>query len=162
MNTLLERFPLRVNVRLLSRPRSSLPFDQGEWTLEAEGHNLVTTVGKAHVANMLADVSGYDTGLTYCEIGTGTNTPAITDTALQTPTKRNIITTRDPSDNRVPYRTFYPAADCSVFIKEIGLFGHSTATATIGTGILFNHAAMSFDNSAGTKDLTLLIQVTFG
>ena len=162
MRTTLEQMPIGVNVRLLSRPASRLPGRASQWRLESETHNLVVTTGKDLVAKVMSDESGFDTGLTYCEIGTGVNVPALTDVALQTPTKRLIITTKDRSANVVSYRTYFPAADSSVFIKEIGLWGHSTATATIGTGVMFNRAALSYDNSAGTKDLTLLIQVTFG
>ena len=62
----------------------------------------------------------------------------------------------------VQFRTFYAAADVTAYLKEIGLFGHSTASATLGTGEMFNRAIIDFDNSAGSKDLTVVVQVTFG
>ncbi|GAG90563.1 unnamed protein product, partial [marine sediment metagenome] len=53
----------------------------GKWRLTAkhiktgevivkEGDNLITTVGRALVGDMLIDETGYDTGLTYCALGT--------------------------------------------------------------------------------------------
>ena len=57
---------------------------------------------------------------------------------------------------------FYAAADITAYLKEVGLFGHSTASSTLGTGELFNRAILNFDNSAGAKDLTVVSQVTFG
>ena len=157
-----EAFPLRVNVRLFSRPASALPPEDGDWTLAAEAHNLVVTTGKALVANMLAEQSGYDTGLTYCEVGTDNTTPTLADVALGTVTKRNAITRYIVGGNVAQYRTFYAAADVTAYIKEVGLFGHSTATSTAGTGEMFNRAIIDFDNSTGTKDLTAVVQVTFG
>ena len=154
--------PLRVNVWLFSRAKSPLDADQGVWEPESAAHNIVTTRGKELVAAMLAEETGRDTGITYCEIGTGTNVPSIADVALQTALTRKAITRYIRASNVVQFRAFYPAVDATANIKEAGLFGHSTATATIGTGDLFNRAAVAFDNTAGSKDLTIVIEVTFG
>src|SRR3990167_8700173 len=66
--------------------------------------NLITTAGKELLAAMLGDESGFDTGLTYGEIGTGTNAPALTDTALQTALTRKIITREIRASNIVQFR----------------------------------------------------------
>jgi hypothetical protein len=158
----LEAMPIGVNVRIYSRPASPLPPELGTWQLEGEAHNLIVTTGKVLVARMLAEDSGFDTGLTYCEVGTNTTAPALTDTTIGTVTKRNAITAYRRTSNRVQFRTFFAAGDITAFLKAIGLYGHSTATATDQTGELFNHAKISFDNSSGAKDLTAVIEVTFG
>jgi len=158
----LEYFPININVRAFSRPASDLPPDDGEWTLESETHNLIVTAGKVLVARMLAEDSGYDTGITYCEVGTNTTAPALTDTNIGTVTKRNAITAYKRTSNRVQFRTFFAAGDVTAYLKAIGLYGHSTATATNQTGELFNHAKIDFDNSSGAKDLTTIIEITFG
>ena len=125
-------------------------------------HNLIVTSGKVLVARMLMEESGFDTGITYCDVGTDNTTPVVSDTDLNTGTKRNAITTTIRTANVVQFRTFFAAADISVFVKEMGMFGHSTASSTLGTGELFNRAILNFDNSLGNKDLTVISQVTFG
>ncbi len=127
-------------------------------------HNLITTAGKVLLARMLAEEAGYDTGITYLGIGTNATAPLISDTILGTETKRKAVATPVYRvSNRLQFKAYFPAVDCNVFVKEVGLFGHSTATATINTGELFNHAALSKDNSgASPVDLTFYIIVTLG
>ena len=129
----------------------------------AESHNLITTVGKALVGDMLIDVSGYDTGLTYCAIGTGTTTPTVANTTLVTETARTTITYKERSSNTLFLQTLFLAANCNVFIKEVGLFGHSTASGAANSGVLFARALLSYDNSGGSPvDLTLQWRITLG
>ena len=153
---------LMVNVRWYSRPKSDLPHDEGQWTLEGEAHNLVVTAGKVLTARMLMDDTGFDTGLTYCEVGTNTTAAALSDTTIGTVTKRNAITAKLRTSNRVQYRTFFASADIIANLKASGLYGHSTATATNQSGELFNHVKISFDNTSNTKDLTIVHEITFG
>jgi hypothetical protein len=153
-----ELFRLRCNVAIIaSDPRT------GRWLQRVQGHNLVVTAGKVLVARMMMEESGFDTGLTYAEIGTGTNAPAAADTALQTALRRKAISRTVRASNVVQFRTFFLASESNANLKECGIFGHSTATATIGTGELFARAAIAFDNSgASPVDLTLVWQITFG
>jgi len=152
-----EPFGIHVNVLVIGTDPIT-----GEEVSREEVHNLVTTLGKELVTRMLEDESGRDTGLTFCDVGTDNTTPVIGDTDLNTGHKRNAVTTTIRTSNQVQFRTFFAAGDISVFLKEIGMFGHSTATSTLGTGELFNRAIISFDNSAGLKDLTVVVQVTVG
>lgn len=157
-----ETMPIHINVRWYSRSQSDLPPDQGEWVLEGETHNLIVTAGKVLVARMLMDDSGFDTGLTFCEVGTNTVAATVADTNIGTVTKRNAVTAKLRTSNRVQYRTFFASADIVANLKATGLYGHSTATATNQTGELFNHAKISFDNTSNTKDLTMVHEITFG
>ncbi len=152
-----ETFGIHVNVLVIG----SDPVTGAELSRE-EVHNLIVTSGKVLVTRMLEDESGWDTGITFCDVGTDNTTPVIGDTDLIAGHKRNAITTTIRTNNEVQFRTFYAAGDISVYLKEIGLFGHSTATSTLGTGELFNRAVIDFDNSAGLKDLTVVVQVTVG
>ena len=152
-----EPFPIRSNVLILGTDPLTGRELSRQW-----GHNLVVTSGKVLVARMLTEESGFDTGITYCDVGTDGTAAAVSDTDLTTGTKRNAITTTLRTSNVVQFRTFYAAADVTAYLKEIGLFGHSTASATLGTGEMFNRAIIDFDNSAGSKDLTVVVQVTFG
>ena len=150
-------------VQVFTRRRSKLHRSQGAWTLAAESPNLIVTDGKVHVAKMLADVSGFDTGLTWIEVGTGTAAPALADVALATPHVRKAVIA-DPivTANVVQYRAFFASADISVDLKETGIFGHSTATSTNGTGELFARALLTFNNNADPHDATFVWTVTFG
>ena len=123
-----------------------------------EARNLIVTAGKNLIANMLVDTSGYDTGITYCALGTNTTAPAITDTQLGTETSRLEIAangSRTVATNVITFSTFFLAAQCSIFLKEVGLFGHSTASATANSGVLLAHGQISYDNQAGNYDLTI-------
>ena len=152
-----ESFPISCNVRLIGTDPKT-----GEVLEVSEAHNLVVTTGKVLVASIMAEESGFDTGITYVEVGTDGMAAALSDTALVAVTKRNIVTRTVRTANVVQFRTFFAAADITAFLKEVGAFGHSTATASNGTGELFNRAVISFDNSSGSKDLTVVVQITFG
>jgi hypothetical protein len=145
----------------------------GRWRLTArhritgalttiEGKNLIVTAGKQLVADMLKDTSGYDTGLTYQAIGTDDTAPAITDTALGTESARKAITSKTRSGNELTFSTFFTAAESTYTIASAGVFGHSTASATPDSGVLFSHWLVSFDNSGGLYDLTLDYILTLG
>jgi hypothetical protein len=152
-----EDFPLHVNVLVIGSDPET-----GEVLSEELVHNLIVTSGKVLVTRMLMEESGFDTGITYCEVGTDNTAAVIGDTDLNTGTKRNVITSTIRTSNEVQFRTFFAAADITDYLKEVGLFGHSTASSTLGTGELFNRAIIDFDNSAGTKDMTIVIQLTVG
>jgi len=145
----------------------------GRWRLTArhirtgeiivkEGENLIVTVGKQLIGDMLIDESGYDTGLTYCAIGMDNTSPAITDTKLGSEANRKAITSKSRSGNEITLSTFFTAAESSYAIEEAGIFGHSTASATKDSGVLFSHWLTSFDNSAGNYDITIDYVLTIG
>ena len=90
-------------------------------------------------------------------MGTGVTAPALGDTALVTPTSRKIVIASPiVTGNAVEYRAFYPAADITADLKETGIFGHSTATSTIGTGELFARALITFNNASSPNDATVV------
>lgn len=121
-------------------------------------NNLVVTTGKQLMAELLTgDESG---GLLYHEIGTGTTTPALTDTALTTPSARKAVTQAVRSGNDVNASTFYLASESTFEITEGGLFGGAAATVTPGSGMMFCHYLQTYDNSAGTYDLTFEYTLT--
>ena len=136
----------------------------GKVRAKRRGHNLITTLAKELIARMLAEESGYDTGITYLAIGTGTTAPAITDTQLTTETARKTVATPVYRvSNRLQFRGYFPSADCNVAVKELGLFGHSTASAAANSGVIFNHALLAYDNSGGSpSDLTFYVVISLG
>lgn len=137
----------------------------GHWRLTArhiktgeiivkEGKNLIVTTGKQLVGDMLKDETGYDTGLTYQAIGTSKKAPAAADTTLTAEAARKAITSKTRSGSEVTFSTFMTAAECTYNIAEAGVFGHSTASGTGDSGVLFSHYLVAFNNSGGSYDLT--------
>lgn len=129
--------------------------------------NIICTVGKRQVGDMLIDESDYDTGLTYCALGDDDTTPLVTDTTLGneggTPeAMRNAITSKTRSGNVITLSTFFTAAQSTLAIEEAGIFGHLTASGTIDSGIMFAHWLTSFDNSGAGYDLTFDYVLTIG
>ena len=125
-------------------------------------NNLIPTVLKELVARMMIDESGYDTGITYFAIGTSNTTPLITDTILGNEVSRKAITKKERASNIITLSTYFVSTSCDYNIKEIGAFGHSTATATKDTGVLAGHALLAYDNSSGNYDLSFDYIFTFG
>lgn len=150
-----EAMPISVNVALIATDPKT-----GREVGRAEAHNLVTSAGKTWVAKFLSGEE--DTGLSHCEVGTGNTSPTVSDTALDTSEARNAITTTSRAANVVTLRTFFAAADVTANIQEVGLFGGTGATGTAGTGTMLARALISFDNTAGTKDITVVWSVTVG
>ena len=125
-----------------------------------ETSNLVTSAGRNHIAQMLLDIGGYDTGLTYQALGTGTTSPTLRDTTLDTETVRQRIISRGAtSSNVATFFTYFAAAQVGSGVEELGVFGHTTARNTVDTGTLFARALLSIDN-AGGNDITVSYVLT--
>lgn len=119
--------------------------------------NLVVNAGLYMAGDMLIGV--VTTGLTYHAIGTGTAAPVAGNTTLGTEVARQAISARSRSSAIISLTTFYVAADCTYFVKEVGIFGNA-ATGVANSGTLFSHALLSEDNSAGLNDLTYDYELT--
>lgn len=131
---------------------------KGDMIGETIVKNLIVTVGKGLVADLLVDA--ISTGLTYHAIGTSATAPAVTDTVLGTEAARKAFTIRGRVGNVVSLSVFYTKAECTFNIKEAGVFGGAAASGTPGSGTLFSHYSQAEDNSAGTKDLTFDYDLT--
>ena len=131
-------------------------------SVRKESPNLITKVGKNLIARFLLGVYGFDTGLTYQAIGTGTDAPLPNDTGLDEESARRKISVRqDTWGKTAAFFSFFPSAVVPNQIAEVGIFGHSTATDTADSGILFARTLLSITNSAG-EDLTLTYVLTVG
>lgn len=126
-------------------------------------HNLIVSVGKYYLGDMLIDKdAGHDTGLTYTAIGTNNTTPVVGDTTLGSEQNRKQITSRTRNAKEITLSTFFTAAESTYNIKEAGVFGHSTATGSSDSGILFAHWLVSYDNSGGNYDMTFDYVLSIG
>lgn len=129
-------------------------------------NNAIVDTGRNLVAEIMADDAGttagtYDTGITYCAIGTDNTAAADAQTTLIAESERLEITAVEVTDNVVVYSTFFRSTQCAIAMEEVGLFGHD-ATDTTDSGEMFNRALLSYDNSAGNFDLTIDVTITFG
>lgn len=105
--------------------------------------NITTTAYHTVIADYMTNASPSGTILVdYIAVGTGTNTPAITDTQLQTENARKLQTSRTSSAGVAAVATAFAAGDVPTStLKEVGLFAGGTATANTGT--LVSRAAIN-------------------
>ncbi len=131
--------------------------------LLAEGENKEVVVGLTLLANLLIGTAGVSY-LSYQAIGTGTTAVAASQTQLATETARAQFgiwaVTPGASTVTLTIQTFFPAAICTVHIKEAGCFGNG-ATITANSGTMFNRSLIDFDNSSLAQDLVFTATLVF-
>lgn len=108
--------------------------------------NLVPIVGRAVLTARLAGTLTYTGTVNKAALGTGSATPANSDTQLTTESYRNNIASATYADNIAYLTAFYTAAECNGTYAEVGLFIDGTASAN--TGQMFSHALISVTKSA--------------
>ena len=100
--------------------------------------------------------------LSYIEIGTGSTTPTITDTALTTPTNRAAVGFQQDygTTDAIVQAIFSDSQLTNGTYDEMGTF--CGGTSTIGTGQLFNHALFgsAYTKAPGT-DTTIETDINF-
>ena len=148
----------------------------GKWRLTAkhirtgevivkEGKNLIMTVGKGLVGDMLIDVAGFDTGLTYCALGDDNTAPVVGQTTLVNEgggvAMRLPITYKSRLANVITLSTFFTAALSTLAIKEAGIFGHNAGVVK-DSGTMFSRWLVSFDNSGALYDITITYILQIG
>lgn len=150
---------------------------KGRWRLTAyykgtkiiakvlEGKNVICTVGKQFLGDVLIGVETTDTELTYCALGASSTTPVVGDTQLTDEgggsAMRNVITSRSRSGNEITLSTFFTAAQSTLAILEAAIFGKD-ASGVENSGTIFAHWLSSFDNSGGNYDITFDYVLTIG
>ena len=157
-----ENFPLRYNWRMTAYFKGTNIIYK-----VLEGHNLIVTVGKTLVGNMLIDLAAqWDTGLTYCALGSDNTAPAIGQTQLVDEgggvAMRKTITSKTIVVNEITLSTFFTAAQSTLAVEEAAIFGSSTAGAGENSGVMFSRWLSSFDNSGALYDLTFDYVLTIG
>lgn len=132
--------------------------EQGLLTLVKRQGNLIVDVGRNLTQLLLIDNG--NTGLSWFAIGTGTNPPTVADVQLQAETFRQPFSSRSVAGAVASFTTFILAADCSIIIEEIGIFG-DTASITPNSGALFSRTTFHYDNSVSMADLLFEYDLTF-
>ena len=128
-----EVFKLSTNVTIIIEDAKT-----GKIIKEIKDHNLVTTLGKNLVRDLLGKVSGVD-GLNYLAIGTDNTTPTVGDTTLGTEVHRDTFTDIIYTSGNANFRYYLDSSTANGnTLVEAGLFGDD-ATATTDSGTLFAH-----------------------
>ncbi|MEM5875566.1 MAG: hypothetical protein QXX45_03300 [Candidatus Aenigmatarchaeota archaeon] len=118
-----------------------------------EVNNLIVTAGKNYLASFLAADPQSGTFMKYTAIGTGTNSPSSSDTALQSEHTRAAGTLS--SQNNSWKNTTTNTVTSNVAITEAGLF-----SAAAG-GTMFSRVVFSPVNLSSGEKLTTEWTITF-
>lgn len=98
----------------------------GQIVKEFQVPNLVVTAGKNYIAAKIAATTNTPVAMTHMAIGTGTATPATSDTALGTQTGRVSLSGSVVSTNTITYTATFPAGTGDGAITEAAVFNAST------------------------------------
>ncbi len=124
-----------------------------------EYDNIITSVGKAMIANNLTDATPENSMLlNRAALGTSTTTPVIGDIQLGAEVYRNNIASKSNNANFAYATTYFNATETSGTYREAGLF--SNATDTANSGVLFSRVAINVTKTLSqtlTMDWTLMI-----
>ena len=155
-----DQFPLRENWRLTARYKGTDIIAK-----VLEGENLIVTVGKNYVGDILIGDEAADTELTYCALGSDNTAPAVGQTQLVNEgggvAMRKTITSSTRVVNEITLSTFFTAAQSTLAIEEAAIFG-GNAGAAENSGVMFSRWLVSFDNSGALYDLTFDYVLTIG
>lgn len=157
--TLKEKTGIRGRVRIIQKKAGTEEIlHVGEWN-----DNLImlgTDTGRDLILDRLNGITTYSLDLGYADIGTGTNTPAVSDTTLQTVVARGLKATGNVSGSTLTLQYFYPdGALANNTYREFGTF--VDGTATVSTGKIFNRVLFStpYVKTTGV-DTTVEVQIT--
>lgn len=140
--------------------------------------NLIVSKASQYMAKRMVPGTSWGTGIGFLEVGTGVGTgstqnpqvEAMSQVALRVPLIRKAIsswTYLDASGNPtasetnvVQYTTIFTETEAVGALVEQALFG-GDATATAGTGYMFNYKAFAVWNKDNTMRLTVVWKLTF-
>lgn len=119
-----------------------------------------TDTGKDIILDRLNGVNTYSLNITHADIGTGTNTPADSDTALQTPIARAAKANGVLAGNVLSLYFFWADVDLTNgTYREFGSF--VDGTTTVSTGKIFNRALFASPYvKASSEDTTMQLDIT--
>ena len=112
--------------------------------------SLVTTLGLTARANQWTGLSS-PTTMTHLAVGSGTTTPALSDTALQTEIVRVSPDTKSVSEGVITVEHYYGTTEGNGTIAEVGLLSASSG------GILHVHGQPA---AAVTKTTNKTMRIT--
>jgi hypothetical protein len=119
--------------------------------------NLIVNLGKYVVARLLAGDVTYTGEINRMALGTGTNSPAATDTKLQAEIFRDTYQTRSRTNNVLELEYYVGISEANGTLKEAGLFIDGTGAAD--SGQLFNRVNIDVTKTASIS-LIVNVQIT--
>jgi hypothetical protein len=119
-------------------------------------HNLVATVGRAVIAQRLANDTTYTGTIKYCALGSNTTAPTSGDIQLGTETFRKAPTAYADISNKAYITVLFELAEAVGTHKEFGTFIDGSATPN--SGQLFSHVAVDWTKAS---DQTLTIDIIY-
>jgi hypothetical protein len=127
-------------------------FKDGKLLLEKK--NLIVTVGKTFLADAFLGAAG--NAFNYVGVGTGTASPAITDTALSAEIARVAFTSVTQVDNVITTSTAFTAGVATGTWAEAGIFNDSSA------GTLFSRVTFSSISKGALDSVVVNWVITIG
>lgn len=116
---------LQENLKVKGRLTVSVIDPEGKVKDSFETNNLVVTAGKNYIASRIVGTSS--SIMSHMAIGTGTDTPAVGDTALTTEAGRVALSSGTASTNEVTYTATFPAGTGTGAITEAAVLNASSA-----------------------------------
>lgn len=104
--------------------------------------NVFCHSGKSSMARRLGNAEAGYGKITYCAVGTGAGTPAVSDTLMFAELFRKLISVVSYNSNVVTFTTFYNTSEANGVLTELGLFGDS-ANGTGNSGTMYAHTSIT-------------------
>jgi len=120
--------------------------------------NIIPTAGRSVLAQRLANTTTYTGIINYGALGSGSASPANSNTTLGTETYRKATSSQTSASNIAYISNFYTATETSGTYAEAGWFIDGAASAN--TGQLFSRFLISV-SKAVTETLTVESTFTF-
>ena len=135
-------------------------FEDGKLKEVIKEHNIVVTLGKTLICDLLNGTSGV-TGLNYFALGIGATTEALADTTLDTEVYRDTFTQTTVTSNNINIKYFLSSSDANGNeLTEAALFGDN-ATGATDSGTLFARVTHSGITKTSSVAVTYSWDITF-
>ena len=141
------------NLKISGQITYVLKDENGEVKEKGTMPNLITTVGKAFIADQLSTTPG-STKMTHMAIGTGTGAAAAGDTTLGTELDRNAVTSSTDSGAVLTVVGDWAAGDGTGAITEAGILNAASS------GTLLCRSVFAAINKAAGDTLSLSWAIT--
>lgn len=111
--------------------------------------SIAPNAGLARVAELI------NNDISHVAVGTGTTTPATTDTTLVTETARVAPSNRVEASNELECRVFIPNVTLPATTEEVGWF--MNGSGSVDTGELLVRATLTTPFVKGSQDLYMVL-----
>lgn len=120
--------------------------------------NLITTVGRAVIAQRLANDTTYTGIINYGALGSNSGAVANGDTTLGTEVFRKVVASASDTNNIAFIDFFYSKSDTNGTYEEFGTF--IDGTGSVDTGQMWTHALTGGWVKSASESLTVAAQYT--